>query len=144
MRTYWTELILEAVWYGLFSHIMPCAYYERRNARSCFMLDYLWAFFRANLFQKAWACMCSATSQSWAAGLLTSRVPVLFSCLTRKHLWPKSHLVCSYQKKQCPFTEQAWKLLIFLCACRNICWGGCWDCLKWFKKIACEMEKETN
>lgn len=56
--------------------------------------------------------MYSATGQSWAVGLLASRVPVLFSCLTGKHLWLESHLVCSYQKMLNSFTEQAWKLLI--------------------------------
>lgn len=144
MGTYWTELILEAVWYKLFSHITLRAYDERWNAWFCSTLDYLWTFFRANHFQKAWTCMCSATGQSRAAGLLTSRVPVLFSCLTGKHLWLKSHLVCSYQKKLRSFTEQAWKLLISpLCSQEHLL-GGCWDCLKWFKKIICETEKETN
>ena len=144
MGTYWTELILEVIWYGLFSHIMLCAYYERWNARVFSTLDYLWTFFRTNHFQKACTWMCSATGQSRAAGLLTSRVPVLFSCLTGKHLWLKYHLVCSYQKKLHSFTEQAWKLLISpLCSQEHLLGGG-WDCLKWFKKIACETEKETN
>lgn len=48
--------------------------------------------------------MCSATGQSQTAGVLTNRVPVLFSCLTGKYLWLKSHLVCSYQKKLRSFT----------------------------------------
>lgn len=123
----WAHLGSNLTWAVLTS---CCALIMRSEMRFCSAYDYLWTFFRANRFQKAWTWMSSATGQSWAAGLLTSRVPMLFSCLTGKHLWLKSHLVYSYQKSCVLLLNRHGSYWFLLCAHKNTCWrvsGTVWN-----------------
>lgn len=122
MGTYWTELILEAVWYELMSHML-CAYYEKCNARFCSTLDYLWFFFRANRFQKAWTWMCSATGQSRAAGQLTSRYQCCFHAWLGNICGLNPILFAAIGKCCVLLLNRHGSYWFLLCARRNICWG---------------------